>query len=96
MNLIEYILTGVVSFVILKNILLLILFKNNFKQVISGDRNEETYDFPFVSVFIAARDEENSISACIKSICNQDYPTERYEIIAGNDNSADDTRTILR
>lgn len=96
MNLIEYILTGVVSLVILKNILLLILFKKNFKQVISGDRNEETYDFPFVSVFIAARDEENSISACIKSICNQDYPTERYEIIAGNDNSADDTLTILR
>ncbi len=95
MNLIEYVLMGIISFVILKNISLLILFKMNFKRVIPGDRNEEMYDFPFVSVFIAARDEENSISACIKSICNQDYPPERYEIIAGNDSSADDTLTIL-
>ncbi len=96
MTLIEYILTGIASFVILKNILLLILFKKNFKRVFSGDQKGDTNDHPYVSVCIAARDEKNSISTCIDSLCKQDYPSERYEIIAGNDSSTDNTLAILR
>jgi len=49
---------------------------------------------PFVSVIIAARNEENNIAACLKSVCNQSYLPHNYEVLVIDDHSEDRTRDI--
>jgi cellulose synthase/poly-beta-1,6-N-acetylglucosamine synthase-like glycosyltransferase len=49
-----------------------------------------------VSVVIAARNEENNISACLDSVVKQTYPITQYEIIVINDGSTDETVTICQ
>ena len=45
----------------------------------------------FISVIIAARNEEANIKACLYSILHNDYPSSLFEIIVVDDNSVDDT-----
>lgn len=52
-----------------------------------------TTELPFVSIIVPARNEENNIEACVKSLLAQDYPN--FEVIAVDDNSEDATGTIL-
>ena len=51
---------------------------------------------PFISVIIPARNEEQNISQCLKSIAMNNYPQDRFEIIAVNDRSSDKTPDILK
>lgn len=51
-------------------------------------------EHPFVSVIVAARDEEEHIQKCIDSLHNQDYPSDRYELIVVDDGSSDRTPEI--
>lgn len=48
------------------------------------------------SVIIPARNEEGNIEACIRSILNNDYPPELYEIIIADDFSTDGTTDIIK
>lgn len=50
---------------------------------------------PNVSVLIAVHNEEKYIGRCIRSILNQTYARNRYEIIVVNDGSEDRTRFAL-
>ncbi|AKD55603.1 glycosyltransferase [Spirosoma radiotolerans] len=50
-------------------------------------------DFPFVSILIAARNEEDTILDCLRAITQLNYPPERVEVLIGNDQSTDQTRT---
>jgi chlorobactene glucosyltransferase len=50
-------------------------------------------DPPKVSVLIPARNEEENIAACVFSLLDQDYPN--FELIVLDDQSTDQTRTIL-
>jgi cellulose synthase/poly-beta-1,6-N-acetylglucosamine synthase-like glycosyltransferase len=49
---------------------------------------------PFVSVIIAARDEEVDLPRCLESLVAQTYPADRYEVIIANDHSSDATGRI--
>jgi cellulose synthase/poly-beta-1,6-N-acetylglucosamine synthase-like glycosyltransferase len=49
---------------------------------------------PFVSVVIAARNEEEHLPRCLQSVVQQTYSNDSYEIIVVNDNSTDGTETI--
>jgi chlorobactene glucosyltransferase len=60
----------------------------------SADYELMEKDAPKVSVLVAAKDEEENIEACLKSLLNQAYPS--FEIIAINDRSTDQTLPILR
>lgn len=51
---------------------------------------------PFISVLIAARNEESNLSNCLESVLNQSYDTDRFEVIVINDHSTDGTETICR
>lgn len=51
---------------------------------------------PFISVLIAARDEERTIEACVRSVLDQDYPSNLFEVVVVNDASSDNTGTILQ
>ena len=48
---------------------------------------------PFVSIIFAARDEAEKMPAAIETLLAQDYP--RFEIVAVNDRSVDETSAIL-
>lgn len=51
-------------------------------------------DTPFVSILVPARNEEDTIGDCVKSLLNQDYPN--FEVIVMNDASTDSTLSILQ
>jgi glycosyltransferase involved in cell wall biosynthesis len=51
-------------------------------------------DAPLVSIIFAARDEAEKLPAAIATLLAQDYP--RFEVIAVNDRSTDQTPAILR
>ncbi len=50
---------------------------------------------PFVSVVIAACNEERTILKRLENLLAQDYPADRYEIIVVSDGSADGTNEIV-
>ena len=49
----------------------------------------------FVSVVIPAYNSENTIGGCLKSLQEQDYPRENYEIIVVDDGSSDKTKDVI-
>jgi cellulose synthase/poly-beta-1,6-N-acetylglucosamine synthase-like glycosyltransferase len=51
---------------------------------------------PFVSIVIAARNEERSISNLLTSLLQQSYSSENYEIILVDDASTDRTSSIVQ
>ncbi len=50
---------------------------------------------PFVSVIIAARNEEENLPNCLKSLIALDYPRDKLEIIVVDDHSSDSTAGII-
>lgn len=50
----------------------------------------------FVTVVIAARDEERHLAACLESTLNQTYGNESFEVIVVNDHSTDRTELICQ
>ena len=64
------------------------------KEVIPYNEDE----LPFVSIFIPAHNEENTIEATVRSICKSEYykgEEINYEVIVINDGSTDSTGEIL-
>lgn len=52
-------------------------------------------ELPFISIIIAARNEELNIGNCIQSIINQTYPQNKWEVIVADDHSTDKTVAII-
>ena len=52
--------------------------------------------FPFISVIIAARNEEKNIETCLNSVLSQQYPPDRFEVIVIDDHSTDATFSVVR
>ncbi|HET7117723.1 MAG TPA: glycosyltransferase [Hanamia sp.] len=52
-------------------------------------------ELPYVSMIIAARNEEQNIGSCIQSIINQTYPQNKWEVIVTDDHSTDETVSII-
>ncbi len=50
---------------------------------------------PTVSIIICAKDEEDSMEDCIKSLLDLNYPKDKLEIILVNDRSVDRTKEIM-
>ncbi len=61
-----------------------------------NDTTHKPVDFPLVSIIVAARNEEEHIRACIDSLLNVQYPSDRLEVIIVNDHSTDNTAQYLR
>jgi cellulose synthase/poly-beta-1,6-N-acetylglucosamine synthase-like glycosyltransferase len=51
---------------------------------------------PYVSVLIAARNEEHHLAACLESTLNQSYGAEQFEVIVINDHSTDGTELVCQ
>ena len=65
------------------------LFKHNILPITNS------VTLPFVSVIIAARDEESNLPPLINDLIKQEYPLGKFEIIIINDRSSDSTQKIL-
>ena len=57
-------------------------------------RGPEIFDGPLVSVFIPMRNEEKNAENCLEGLRNQSY--KNYEILVLDDNSTDNTASILK
>lgn len=53
-------------------------------------------EYPFVSIIVGIRNEENYIVECIESLLDQDYPKEQHEIIIVDGMSTDNTQSIVQ
>jgi cellulose synthase/poly-beta-1,6-N-acetylglucosamine synthase-like glycosyltransferase len=52
-------------------------------------------EWPMITVFIAAHNEEKVIAGCIEALLNTNYPSERLKIVPVNDRSSDKTAEII-
>ncbi|GAA0880534.1 glycosyltransferase [Algoriphagus jejuensis] len=75
---------------IVQYLLLLTLMKVNWKQV----SNSPTF-LPKVSILVAARNEEESLPRLLKSIGQLDYPADLLEILIADDQSSDQTASLV-
>jgi cellulose synthase/poly-beta-1,6-N-acetylglucosamine synthase-like glycosyltransferase len=55
----------------------------------------ELDSYPFISLLIAARNEEDKIEDCLKSIAALNYPSDCIEVLVGNDASTDQTQFVI-
>jgi 1,2-diacylglycerol 3-beta-glucosyltransferase len=51
--------------------------------------------YPFISLAVSAKNEATVIANLVENLCNLDYPADRYEVWAIDDNSTDRTGEIL-
>jgi 1,2-diacylglycerol 3-beta-glucosyltransferase len=56
---------------------------------------DDPQELPYVSLLVAAKNEEAVISRLVKTLCSLDYPANRYELWVINDNSTDRTAEVL-
>jgi 1,2-diacylglycerol 3-beta-glucosyltransferase len=52
-------------------------------------------DFPFISLLVAAKNEEAVLGRLVETLCQLDYPSHRYELWIIDDNSTDRTPQVL-
>ena len=86
------VLTGLVGLVWLSRHLL-ISRENRESFVLRADYAGPPADAPFISVIVAAKDEEACIEECVRSMLTQDYPN--FELLVCNDRSDDQTGPIV-
>jgi len=86
---IEIILFFIFTFLLINYILFLLAILSGLKNV--STRKEEKISEEFVSVIIPFRNESENILKSLKSLTEQDYPIEKYEVIYVNDSSTDDS-----
>lgn len=90
-------------------VLLVILFLLLFSYIVlmllyeKGWRRQPEFILPEhfepstkITVIIPARNEEENIATCVRSILANDYPKELYEIIVMDDHSADNTYEVVQ
>lgn len=53
-------------------------------------------EFPFVSILLAAHNEETVIGDKLRSMLQTDYPADRFEILIGSDASTDNMDSIVK
>ena len=70
--------------------------KKNSARNVTSLPHAGSADFPFVSILVPARNEERSIADCLESLVRQQYPSDKYEVVAVNDRSADNTLAIIQ
>jgi cellulose synthase/poly-beta-1,6-N-acetylglucosamine synthase-like glycosyltransferase len=79
--------------VILADLMLIIiwLFPQNEKLETPSFND---YNWPKISILVAARNEEKNIGRCLKSLLELDYEADKLEILVGDDFSDDNTYSI--
>jgi cellulose synthase/poly-beta-1,6-N-acetylglucosamine synthase-like glycosyltransferase/peptidoglycan/xylan/chitin deacetylase (PgdA/CDA1 family) len=87
---------GTGSLTIMSFLYLLLALIGQYRQKRARWPNVSNSLLPFVSVVLAAYNEEKVIQRTIRELRRSDYPTARFEVIAVNDGSKDSTSALLR
>lgn len=69
-----------------------LMFHFNFK---SFKINSNEASLPFVSILVAARNEEMNLEVCLAALTHLNYPREKFEVLIGDDASIDSTADII-
>lgn len=83
----------ITSLLLLVYTALLFFYRNAWLQIPVFEKNETPSTF--ITVIIPARNEENNIGNCLRSIQQQSYPLHLFEVIVVDDLSEDDTASIV-
>lgn len=76
--------------------LLMIVYRVGWgRQVTFLIREDRTFNTR-ISVIVPARNEEDNIAACIRSILAQEYPADLMEVIVVDDHSTDATASVIK
>ena len=78
------------------SIFLVLVFFDTRKQFESEVSSIEVNDYPLVSIFVPAYNEEATIFATMKSVFEIDYPKDRLDVIVINDGSSDSTLSNMQ
>ncbi len=62
---------------------------------LNATKEKPVSSMPLVTVLLPARNEEKVIARCIRSIVQQEYPTNKIQILVGNDGSTDGTAALV-
>ena len=87
---------GTGSLLIMSAVYLLLALYNEWRQRRRRWGDIPDGDLPFISVVLAAYNEEKVIARTLAVLRDSDYPPSRYEVIAVNDGSTDHTLSLLR
>lgn len=88
MQFIDQLYIGIFAAIIFSSSLWILLYILNREKVNSDP--EPSY-FPSVAFLVPAYNEEEHVEECLDSLLNQDYPSDKLDIIAINDGSTDST-----
>ncbi|MEA2078066.1 MAG: glycosyltransferase [Candidatus Marinimicrobia bacterium] len=94
MHLTVYIITAI-AYAFAGCYVLYILFFYTGLRKLKAHKLKEDADLPDLTVIVCAKDEEANIENCLNSIFSQDYPKDKFSVIAVNDRSKDRTQEIL-
>jgi cellulose synthase/poly-beta-1,6-N-acetylglucosamine synthase-like glycosyltransferase len=88
--------TWIVSLLLVLYALLLVAYRFWFGRLRTITLDAFATTITRFSIIIPARNEQDNIANCIKSIAQQSYPTDLYEIIVIDDFSEDNTALIVQ
>lgn len=86
----------ITALVLLAYCLLILVYRHWFLRLPLFELNKHIQPQAKFSVIIPARNEETNIQNCLRSILEQDYPAELFEVIVINDHSTDQTENMIR
>ena len=84
------------SILLLSYFILIIWLTDGLRKNSNDEKIEITSNLPFVTVIVAARNEQDNIDKLCTCLQNQKYPTDNLEIIIVNDRSTDNTHALLK
>lgn len=79
------------AFIIISNIIIVFSL-----QKIFNNRNKITDEENYISVIVAAKNEEKNIPSLIEALKKQNYPEEKFEVVIVDDGSIDNTFNITK
>lgn len=87
---------NILASVVICSFLVYLYYLQLFTRGLEKGRDLINYHKPFVSIVVAARNEETNIQRLMTALLNQNYPLELYEIIVANDGSTDATEENVK
>jgi len=88
-----WLVASVIILVMVLELSTLVMFQINFKSFrVSTEKGK----LPFVSILVAARNEEVNLEKCLNALSKLNYPKEKLEVLIGDDASEDATPYIIQ